>query len=275
MKPQAELKVEWVPIESIVPYERNAKLHPQSQIDSIAASIEEFNNCDPLGVWTDKDGRTVVVEGHGRLLALKKLGIETAPVIYLDHLTDEQRRAYTHVHNQTTLNSGFDVEILDRELAELDFEWDDFGFEDVAEVVEDGLSDDYSQNVGTVTYEPKDSSWSAEDLYEMDEGRFDGVLDAIDDEGIKEMLKLRMAWFCEFDFAKIADYYAYQATPDEQRAFEAMGLVLLDRDQLIENGFASLVESIGGGLSEPKTIDRAWRREEALQHGVHHQQGKA
>ena len=246
MKEQPELTIYEVPVADLVPYAGNAKKHSDHQVGTIAASIEEFGNCDPIAVWHDDDGQMQIVEGHGRVMALKKLGIETAPVICLDHLTDEQRRAYTHVHNQTTLNSGFDVELLEQDIEQLDFDWESFGFGDVAEVVDDGLSDDYSQNVGTVTYEPKDSSWTAEDLYELDEGRFDGLLDSIEDDGIREMLRIRMAWFCEFDFAKIADYYAYQATPDEQRAFEAMGLVLLDRDQLIENGFASLVEKIGG-----------------------------
>ena len=55
------------------------------------------------------------------------------------------------------------------------------------------------------------------------------------------MLRLRAAWFTEFDFSKVADYYAYQATPEEQRVFEALGLVLLDKDQLIENGFANII----------------------------------
>ena len=58
------------------------------------------------------------------------------------------------------------------------------------------------------------------------------------------MLRARQEWFARFDYAKIADYYAYQATEEEQRAFEALGLVLLDRDGLIANGFASIVGSI-------------------------------
>ena len=272
MRPQPELTVREIPVADLVPYANNAKLHTAAQVDTIAASIKEFGMDDPVAVWHNADGMPEIVEGHGRVLAMKQLGIETAPVIFLDHLSDEQRRAYTHVHNQTTLNSGFDVEILDKELSALDFDWDDFGFEDVDVGEVEELSDDYSKNVGTVTYEPKDSSWRPEDLYAMDEGRFSGLLDAIEDDGLREMLRLRMAWFCEFDFAKIADYYAYQATPEEQRAFEAMGLVLLDRDQLIENGFADIVDSVGGGLNAPKRISVGWRRSKAPEHRLHHQQ---
>lgn len=69
-------------------------------------------------------------------MALKKLGIEKAPVITLDHLSDEQRRAYTHVHNKTNMNTGFDLSILAVDINELDFEWDDFGFDafDLADI---------------------------------------------------------------------------------------------------------------------------------------------
>ena len=129
MKEQPELKIHEVPVKDLVPYANNAKLHSERQVDTIAASIDEFSMNDPIACWHNAEGELEVVEGHGRVMALKKLGIETAPVIYLDHLTDEQRRAYTHVHNQTTLNSGFDVELLDQEIQQLDFDWDSFGFE--------------------------------------------------------------------------------------------------------------------------------------------------
>lgn len=137
MKQQPELKIEEVAVADLLPYAHNAKLHSEYQIDTIAASISEFGNCDPIAVWHNDQGEMEIVEGHGRVLALKKLGIEVAPVITLDHLSDEQRRAYTHVHNQTTLNSGFDVEILDAEIELLDFDWESFGF-DCAEPIFDG-----------------------------------------------------------------------------------------------------------------------------------------
>jgi len=64
-----ELKVEYVNIRTIKPYKRNAKTHPKEQIDQIKKSIQEFGNCDPIGVWHGE-----IVEGHGRYLALKELG---------------------------------------------------------------------------------------------------------------------------------------------------------------------------------------------------------
>lgn len=127
---EPKLEIHELPTDALVPYEHNAKLHPKKQIDEIAKSIEEFGDCDPIAVWHNEQGKPEIVEGHGRLLALKRLGIKTAPVIYLDHLTDEQRRVYTHVHNQTTLSSGFDYDTLTEDMDSLDADWEALGFSD-------------------------------------------------------------------------------------------------------------------------------------------------
>lgn len=131
------LKIEYVPIDSIKPYEKNAKLHPQEQVEQIKRSIRDNGMNDPIGVW-----HNTVVEGHGRLLACKELGMTEVPVIRLDHMTDEQRREYAIIHNQTTMNSGWDFDIVDMELGELpDFDAEFYGFDvnidDEQEIVED------------------------------------------------------------------------------------------------------------------------------------------
>lgn len=110
-----ELKVEYVPIDSIKKYKRNAKLHPQEQIEEIKNSITEFGFRDPIGVWNNE-----IVEGNGRFEAAKQLGMKDVPIVRLDDLTDEQRRAYCLTHNKLTMNSGFDIELLDMELAEIE-----------------------------------------------------------------------------------------------------------------------------------------------------------
>lgn len=127
-----QLKIEEARIADLVAYAGNAKEHPAEQVEQIAESMREFGNCDPIAVWTNADGAPEIVEGHGRLMALQKLGVDTAPVIYLDHLTDEQRRAYVHIHNQTTMNSGFDMDVLAEEIASLpEFDWEAYGFDAV------------------------------------------------------------------------------------------------------------------------------------------------
>lgn len=144
MRPMPELKITELPVSELVEYAGNAKLHPHEQVDQIANSISEFGNNDPIAVWHNENGEPEIVEGHGRLMALRKLGIETAPVIYLDHLSDEQRRAYALVHNKLTMNSDFDFEILQSELEAVEsLEMGDFGFDelDIDFMDFDGLGD--------------------------------------------------------------------------------------------------------------------------------------
>ena len=119
------MQIEYVDIDSIKPYENNTRLHTTEQINQIMESIKEFGNNDPIGVWHDE-----IVEGHGRYEALKKLGYKEIPIIRLDNLTDEQRKAYGIVHNKLTDNSEFDFSKLDAELEKLkDIDMSQFGIE--------------------------------------------------------------------------------------------------------------------------------------------------
>ena len=114
-------------INDLKPYEKNAKLHPRKQIEQIKNSIEQFGMNDPIGVWGDEN---IIVEGHGRLEAVKELGFSEVECIRLDHLTDEERKAYTLAHNQINMNSGFDFDILGGELDDiLNIDMEDFGFD--------------------------------------------------------------------------------------------------------------------------------------------------
>ena len=120
-----KLQVEYVDISTIKPYKGNAKTHPKEQIEQIKKSMQEFGNIDPIGIWHNE-----IVEGHGRYLALKELGETQVPVIRLDDLTDEQRRAYTLVHNQLTMNSGFNLDTLKVELDNIgEIDLSDMGFD--------------------------------------------------------------------------------------------------------------------------------------------------
>lgn len=143
MRPMPELEVREMAVADLVPYANNAKKHPKEQIDQIAESISEFGNCDPIAVWHNEDGEAEIVEGHGRVMALKQLGIDTAPVICLDHLTDEQRRIYTHVHNQTTINSGFDEQALIEDMDNLNADWEALGFEEYMPVTDEGFGTEF------------------------------------------------------------------------------------------------------------------------------------
>lgn len=143
------MKIEVLPIDSLKPYENNAKIHTPAQVAQIAASIQEFGNNDPIAV----DENNMVIEGHGRLLALKSLGVKEAECIRLVGLTDDQKRAYIHIQNQLTMNTGFDMDILTQELKsiegidmsffgfDMDFSIDqDFDFDDGQNVEDELLS---------------------------------------------------------------------------------------------------------------------------------------
>lgn len=128
-----ELTVKMVPTDELVPYAGNAKEHPDWQVGQIAASIEQFGFDDPVGIWHNPQGQPVIVEGHGRVLAAKELGIEQVPTIALDHLDDEGRRAYTLAHNKLTTNTGYDQDMLDAELDAIEnIDMSEFGFDSLA-----------------------------------------------------------------------------------------------------------------------------------------------
>ena len=148
------LKIEYLPIDSLKPYEGNAKEHPQEQIDQIIASIKLCGMNDPIGIWGDDN---LIVEGHGRLLALQQMGETEAPTIRLDHMTDEQRRAYTLVHNKTTMNSSFNLEILNSELESIDIDMEEFGFTMPDDIVLDVNDDEFLKDTEiTKSKEPKE-----------------------------------------------------------------------------------------------------------------------
>lgn len=109
-------KIEYVSIDALIPYARNARTHSDVQVAQIAASIKEFGWTNPILV----DGTKGVIAGHGRLLAARKLGHDEVPIIELSHLTDTQKRAYIIADNKLSLNAGWDDEVLSVELEQLD-----------------------------------------------------------------------------------------------------------------------------------------------------------
>ena len=93
------MKIEKIKVSEIIPYEDNAKLHPERQVQQIKASINEFGFNDPIAI----DENNVVIEGNGRLMAIKELGYEEVDCIRIEGLTEDQKRAYILVHNQLTM----------------------------------------------------------------------------------------------------------------------------------------------------------------------------
>ena len=123
-----EMNIVYMPPGELKPYPANAKLHPKNQVQHIANSISEFGFRQPIVV----DADNVVVIGHGRLLAAKKLGLENVPVVRADDLSEAQIRALRLADNKTN-ESEWDLSELEAELAELEmgFDMSDFGFDDI------------------------------------------------------------------------------------------------------------------------------------------------
>ncbi len=118
-----------VPIERLIPYARNPRTHSEEQVAEIAASMVEFGWTSPILL----DRNNVVIAGHARLAAARKLGLAEVPVIVLDHLSDAQRRALVIADNKLALNAGWDDEMLRVEmeaLREEDFNLELLGFSD-------------------------------------------------------------------------------------------------------------------------------------------------
>lgn len=121
-------RYENVKIEKLKPYENNARTHSEEQVEKISRSIKEFGFINPVLI----DSNFGIIAGHGRVLGAKKLGMKEVPCLFVEDLTDEQKRAYILADNKLALDAGWDDEILREEikaLADLDFDVSLTGFE--------------------------------------------------------------------------------------------------------------------------------------------------
>lgn len=108
-------KLEQVPIDKLVPYDRNARTHSKEQIAQLRASLREFGFVSPAVIDADYN----ILVGHGRVTAAREEGYETVPCVFAENLTEAQKRAYILADNQLALNAGWDEEMLSVELSDL------------------------------------------------------------------------------------------------------------------------------------------------------------
>lgn len=123
-----EMEIIYLSPGELIPYEKNAKQHPPEQVEHIANSIKEFGFRQPLVI----DADNVVIIGHGRLLAAKRLGLDKVPCTRVDDLSEEQIKALRLADNKLN-ESEWDFDLLEEELAglQLNFDMSEFGFDDI------------------------------------------------------------------------------------------------------------------------------------------------
>ena len=113
----SDLKIQLWPIENIKPYDKNVKIHDEKQVSKIAESIQQFGWDQPIVV--DKDG--VIIKGHGRTLAAKKLGLKQVPVLVRSDLTEDQVKAARIADNRVAMGD-IDTEMLQQEIRDIDID---------------------------------------------------------------------------------------------------------------------------------------------------------
>ena len=157
------MRIEERPLEQIQPYEKNPRKN-EAAVDKVMESLKEFGWQQPI--VTDKDG--VIIAGHTRLLAARRLGLKTAPVAVAEDLTEDQVKAYRLADNKTNEFASWDIDLLDEELlsiGEIDMNLFGFDMDAVVDRAAEVREDDYEPEP------PKKPRTKLGDVYELGEHR--------------------------------------------------------------------------------------------------------
>lgn len=248
-------QIEQVAVDSLIPYARNAKLHPPEQVAKIAGSIREFGFIAPVII----DAANNIIAGHGRVLAAQKLGLESVPCRRVDNLTETQRKAYILADNKLS-ESGWDFELLNLELDELaglDFDIESIGF-DLPEIGEGGGDDEkYTKKLAIPIYEPTAERPSLSEC--IDTSKAEEYSERIKQAGLdsetESFLLTAAQRLTVFNYAKIAELYAHEERPEVQELMESLALVIIDFDSAIENGYVHLTERLKAAIGMSDELD--------------------
>ncbi len=225
-------------ITELKPYEDNPRINDHA-VEAVANSIKEFGFKVPCVI--DKNG--VIVAGHTRVKAAKKLGIKTVPCVIADDLTEEQVKAFRLADNKTAEIAEWDFDKLAGELVEIELDMADFGFN--APLLE-GEEEFYSQKIEAPVYEPmREVPPDLGDL--VDEKKAKELeeeirMSAVPDD-VKEFLLKASKRHLKFNYQEIAEFYVH-ADKATQELMEASALVIIDYEDAIKNGFVRLSEEL-------------------------------
>lgn len=243
-----ELKIEYVDIDSIKPYENNPR-HNEEAIPYVMNSIKEFGFKNPIII----DKNNVIIAGHTRLESAKRLGMKEVPIIHADDLTEEQVKAFRLADNKVSEKAEWNFELLDEELASItQVQMNEFGFilQDLEEVV-DELENLYTTKINIPTYEVNGDEPTIEEM--LDESKTNELIKEINklniDETKKEFLRKTATRHYTFNYSNIAEYYAHQ-NKEVQEIMEKLALVIVDIKSAITNGYVELSNKLEEMLND-------------------------
>lgn len=241
-----KLKIQYKPIQDLIPYARNSRTHNDAQVAQIAASIKEFGWTNPVLL----DGENGIIAGHGRVLAAQKLGESEVPTIELSHMDENQKRAYIIADNKLALNAGWDNEMLALELADLkdagyDLGLTGFSMDEIEDLNPEETENTYTQKVDVPTYEPSGDKPDITELF--DDSHAFNLIEKIKSSKLpqaeKDFLMLTAGRHVKLNFQLIADYYAHSDRV-VQELMEDSALVIVDMDNAIANGWVNLSKKL-------------------------------
>lgn len=277
----AKKNLEYISVNDVKSYAKNMRTHSPEQVDQICDSIKQFGFTNPLLI----DKNNVIIAGHGRLEAAKKLRIKFVPCIRLEDLNEEQARALRIADNQLALNAGWDFDMLKQELDALqmssfDLQFTGFSEQELSDImgkdvkfgfdsddldnastsdgkgsednVEEEISSLYSVETKTPIYEPLGLNVTLKDC--LDLKKVQELIAGIDKSNVTEeektFLKCAAYRHAVFHYKNTAEYYAANASPEMQRLMENSALVIIDFDSAIKNGYVKLTKRIEQIMAE-------------------------
>lgn len=229
-------------IGELKPYENNPR-HNDMAVDAVAASIQQFGFKNPVII--DKDG--VIVAGHTRYKAAKKLGITDIPCISADDLSDEQIKAFRLADNKTAELAEWDEDLLGKEMQGIiNIDMSQFGFSvGENELGEEMQDDKYTLKVKIPQYEITGECPEISDM--LDSSKADELIQEVEAADIPDEIRGFLIQAARrhnvFNYRNIAEYYAH-AEPEVQKLFEKSALVIIDVNDAIANGYVQLASDI-------------------------------
>lgn len=240
-------QVEYKNVDELIPYINNPRNNDHA-VDAVASSIMNFGFKVPIVI----DKYNEIINGHTRLKAAKKLGLEEVPVIVADELTEEQVRAFRLADNKVAELADWDDELLRAEMAFIGIDMTQFGFEELQEEA-DNLAEEsaYTQEVKSPVYEITGEKPKITELF--DTSKRDELVRRIQAKAlpadVERFLIESANRHIVFNYRNIAEYYAH-ADSEVQELMEDSALIIIDYNKAIELGYVKLSKSVAEMVAE-------------------------